>query len=93
MMNQRSVGQWLGICMATVYATLVVVMVRGLWHGLHVAVTLLLFVGLWIGFYFAGVWASTERRAELDMKFPTSSKELRRRKKEFYDWLASQGRR
>jgi hypothetical protein len=68
-------------------------MVRGLWHGLHIALTLLLFVGLWIGFYFAGVWASTERRAELERKFPISSKELRRRKKEFFDWLASQGRR
>jgi hypothetical protein len=93
MMNQKSVGQLFGICLATLYATLVTVMVRGLWRGLHITLTLLLFVGLWIAFYFAGVWASTERRAELDRKFPISSKELRKRKKEFYDWLASRGRR
>jgi hypothetical protein len=57
-------------------------MARGVWHGLHIALTLLLFISLWAGFYFAGVWASTERRAELN-------KELRRRKKALYDWLAS----
>jgi hypothetical protein len=93
MMNQKSLGQLSGICLATVSAALIVLMVRGLWHGLHIAPTLLLFVVLWIGFYFAGVWASTERRAELDRKFPISSKELRRRKRVFYDWLASRGRR
>jgi hypothetical protein len=43
--------------------------------------------------YCAGFWALVDRPAELDRKFPTSSKELRRRKKELYDWLDSLGRR
>ena len=33
-----------------------------------------------------------ERPSELDKQIPISSKELRRRKKTFYDWLNSQGR-
>jgi hypothetical protein len=68
-------------------------MIRNRWQGLPTALTLSLFIVLWMGFYVAGVWAFTERRAELDSKFPISSKELRRRKKEFYDWLGSRGRR
>jgi len=47
----------------------------------------------WIGFYLAVFWALVYRQAELNKKFPISSQELRRRKKEFYDWLAARGRR
>ncbi len=93
MIEKKNLGRFYGICLATIYATLITVTVCDVWHGLHVALTLVLFVSLWTGFYFAGVWASTERRAELNKKFPISSKELRRRKRQFYDWLASQGRR
>jgi hypothetical protein len=49
--------------------------------------TTLIFSGLFIGFYFAWRWVFFERLDELDKKFPVSSKELRRRKKEFYDSL------
>jgi hypothetical protein len=52
----------------------------------------LIFIALWIGFYFAGVWAVVDRLAELARKFPISSKELRRRTKAFYDQLSSKGR-
>jgi|ERR1051326_436344 hypothetical protein len=34
-----------------------------------------------------------DRPEEVRKRIPISSKELRRRKKEFYDWLDSQGRR
>jgi hypothetical protein len=44
-----------------------------------------------VSFYCVGVWVST--REELNKKFPTPSHELRRRRKDFYDWLDSQGRR
>jgi Flp pilus assembly protein protease CpaA len=64
-----------------------------IWTGLHTALTLFIFACLWTGFYFAGIWAATDRPAELDKKFPTSSRELQKRKKAFYDWLDSQGRR
>jgi hypothetical protein len=48
------------------YAALATIAIHGVWHGLHVALVFLLFISLWIGFYCAGVWAYTERRAELD---------------------------
>jgi len=89
MVEKKNIGRFYGVCLATIYATLITVMARGVWHGLHIALTLLLFISLWAGFYFAGVWASTERRAELNKILPISSKELRRRKKALYDWLAS----
>jgi hypothetical protein len=41
----------------------------------------------------AGFWTLVDRPTEPDRKFPTSSKELRRRKKGLYDWLDSLGRR
>jgi hypothetical protein len=34
-----------------------------------------------------------DRPEELDKRIPTSSNERRRRKKEFFDWLDTQGRR
>jgi hypothetical protein len=90
--NKKNIGRALGILLATIYAGLITAAVHT-WTGLHTAPTLLVFAGLWIGFYFAGIWAATDRPAELDKRFPISSKELRRRKKTFYDWLNSQGRR
>ena len=52
-----------------------------------------LIIGVFLfSFYVVGVWVSV-RKAELDKKIPTPSHELRRRRKEFYDWLDSQGRR
>jgi hypothetical protein len=49
--------------------------------------TILILSCLFIGFYFAWRWVFFERQDELNKKFPVSSKELRRRKKEFYDSL------
>jgi hypothetical protein len=45
-----------------------------------------------IAFYFVGVWV-VDRKAELNKKIATPSHELRRRRKEFYDWLSSPRRR
>ncbi len=53
----------------------------------------LIFICLFIGLYCAGFWALVDRPTEPDRKFPTSSKELRKRKKELYDRLDSFGRR
>ena len=50
------------------------------WHLL-----LLMFIGLCIAYYFVWNWVFYERPAELEKKLPITSKELRRRKKEFYD--------
>jgi hypothetical protein len=48
---------------------------------------LLIFVGFCVVFFFVWNWVFYERPAELDKKLPISSRELRRRKKEFYDSL------
>jgi hypothetical protein len=51
-----------------------------------------LIIGVFVvSFYFVGAWVSI--REELNKKIPTPSHELRRRKKDFYAWLDSQGRR
>ena len=91
MISKKNTGRAFGFFLATGFATLITNTVYA-WH-VPVVLTSLVFIGLWIGFYFAGVWALNERPAELAKKFPIASNELRRRKKEFYDWLASQGRR
>ncbi len=81
----------------------------GVWFSLGgVAVLWLALSGLWprigmwpsavilgsavIGFYFAGKWYF-ERPSELDKRIPISGEERRRREKEFFDSLASRGRR
>ena len=43
------------------------------------------------GFYLVVSWVMVDHAAEVKRKVPISSKELRRRTKRFYDWLASQG--
>jgi hypothetical protein len=72
---------------------LITFMVKQHWPELHIALILSIFVGLCVGFYFVGIWVIIERPAELNRKFPITGKEFRRRKKELYDWLASQSRR
>jgi hypothetical protein len=87
MIGKRNIGRFYGVLLATMYATLVTGIIYGLSRP-PLGWVFVLFVALWIGFYFAGVWAAVDRPAELNRKLPLSSKELRRRKKEFYDWLA-----
>jgi hypothetical protein len=48
---------------------------------------LLIFIGFCFAFYFVWNWFLYERPAELRKKLPTSSKELRKREKEFFDSL------
>ncbi len=93
MMNKNTTAQAYGIILATMFSILVTYVIYGAWPGLHISLILILFIGLWAGFYLAGIWAILYRPEELNRKFPLSGKELRRRKNEFYDWLSSQGRR
>jgi hypothetical protein len=93
MIGKKNIGRFYGVCLATIYATLTTGIAYSLWRELHIALVLLIFIALWIGFYFTGIWIAVNRPDELKRKSPISSKELRRRKQEFYDWLASQGRR
>ena len=81
-----------GVCLALVYVTLFASGVPALWRWIGFWPTAILLSILGVGLYFVGVWAAVDRPAELDKKIPVNSKELRRRRKQFYDWLTSMGR-
>ena len=91
MLNKKNYGRAFGVCLATIYASMIAGTVYETWPG-YAWLVWLIFICLFIGFYCAGFWALVDRQAELDRKFPISSKELRRRKKELYDWLDTLGR-
>jgi len=64
----------------------------GVDRNLSLAAMLAVYVGSVVVLSFA--WRlSFDRPEELQKRIPISSREHRRRKKEFYDWLDSQGRR
>lgn len=74
------IGLWVS---AMVPATLVTI--SGESFHLSPRAVLAVFMVSWVASYFALDWAMLERAAELKKKYPISSKELRRRTKEFYD--------
>lgn len=78
------VGLW--VC-ALGSATLVTGAMEGFTPHLRPGVVLSIFLLAWVASYFVGHWIMLERPAELRKKYPVSSKELRRRDKEFYDNL------
>jgi len=88
--GKDNIGRLSGVVLATTCATLVAVIAYGIWPELRAASLLLVWIGFWIAFYATGVWASIVRPAELAKKIPVSSKELRRRTKNFYDQLAGE---
>lgn len=92
MIGKKTGGILFGVFIATVFAPLVTLAIHD-WFSLPPLITAIALLVLWIGFYLAVSWAENERRSELDRKFPLPSKEHRKRKKEFFDWLSSQGRR
>ncbi len=59
---------------------------------LSVGIACLVLVVLSAVFYACWMWLFFWHPDEIRKRIPISSKELRRRKKAFYDWLASQGR-
>jgi hypothetical protein len=82
----QRVGAWL-------YALASAVLTIGAFGGLYpdfrhrsLLIVFVFFV-LWILFSFVWRWVFFERGPELDKKIPISSKELRKRKKEFFDDL------
>jgi hypothetical protein len=90
--DKKTIGRVWGVLFAIPFGSLVAITTRHVWPGLNISLILLLFVVLCVGFYFTGVWMMVDHPAELHRKFPISSKELRRRRKEFYDWVDSLGR-
>jgi ammonia channel protein AmtB len=88
MLGKKLMDQAYAVFLATTYAGLIT---GGVNRRISIRAEIIVFVVSWTMIYFAGLWI--RERAELNKKIPVSSKELHRRKKRFYDWLASQGRR
>lgn len=89
MISKKSIGSLLGACYAAVFGTIITVGIHSYWPHMGVGVLLLLSGVAFVASYFGGRWIAI--RNEENKKLPTSSKELRRRTKDFYDSLDSQG--
>ena len=84
MTNKRTAAQGFGVALATplaIGATAVAYKAQ-----LHVLLILMIFIVVWVGLFKSVVWTFMR-------KLPVTSAEHRRRNKNFYDWLRSQGRR
>jgi hypothetical protein len=91
MMKKDTAARAFGIVLATLFAVGSASLVYRLWHGKHIALIFPIFIGLWIAFFLAASWI-IHRPDELKRKLPISGAEHRRKNKQFYDWLRSQGR-
>jgi hypothetical protein len=86
MMNKNTTALAYGVVLATIFAVLVTYVVYGAWPRLHIPLTLMMFIGLWVAFFITGLWI-------FNRGFPIGGAEHRRRRREFYEWLRrSQGR-
>jgi hypothetical protein len=80
----QRMGNWTH---ALIYAFLVTLVFRQFFPNLRPSSSVLILIGFWVAFYFVWKWVFIERPAELNGRPPISGKELRRRKKEFFDSL------
>ena len=85
MMNKKTAAQGFGVALATPLAIGATAVAYKAWPQLHVSL-ILIFIGLWAGLFKTVVWVFTR-------ELPVTGAERRRRNKQFYDWLRSQGRR
>lgn len=92
MFREKYFGPIFGVCLSLLYGTTIVNGIWDVWPRIHTGPALLVITTLFLGLYFVG-FGIQARRAELKKKIATPGKELRKRRKRFYDWLDSQGRR
>jgi hypothetical protein len=85
MMNKKTAAQGFGIALATPFAIALAAVAYRAWPQLHVSLILMIFVALWAALFKAVFWGFTR-------ELPITGAERRRRNKQFYDWLRSQGR-
>jgi hypothetical protein len=80
----QRVGAWL---YALGSAALTIAVFGGLYPAFRPRSLLIVFLVLWILFSFVWRWVFFERGPELNKKIPVTSRELRRREKEYFDDL------
>jgi hypothetical protein len=90
MISKKSRGPLLGLFYAAIFGTFATIGIHDYFPEMSMRVFVLLLGAVFVALYFVGNWV--QGRMEQNKKLPTSSKELRRRKKQFYDWLDSQER-
>lgn len=91
MIGKKASAALTGALYSLFFGVLFSAFIFGSWPQLPILVKLLISGVLAFAFYFLGVWIFV--RNEQNKEIPTPSHELRRRKKAFYDWLDSRGRR
>jgi hypothetical protein len=84
MMSKKTAAQGFGITLATPLAIAIAAVAYKAWPQLHVSLILMIFVALWAALFKAVFWVFTR-------DLPITGAERRRRNKQFYDWLRSQG--
>jgi hypothetical protein len=89
MIGTRNTNRLFAVCFAVMYGFLIMGGIR--WTTRNIALLFFLSCIVFVVLYFVGAWIGA--RIERNKKIPTSSKELRRRRKTFYEWLDSQERR
>jgi hypothetical protein len=85
MMNKKTAAHGFGVALATPLAIGATAVAYKAWPQLHISL-ILIFIGLWAALFKTVVWVFTR-------ELPVTGAERRRRNKQFYDWLRSQGRR
>ena len=90
MIGKKSIARISGVLYAAVFGSLITFGIHAHWSSMSTALLIPLSAAVFVAFYFVGRWI--ELSSELNKKLPTSSKELRRRTKEFYDSLDSEER-
>lgn len=91
MIGKKNLDRIFAVFLAAVYGGLIMGGLSASWPRSNLTRYLLLSSVVCVALYFAGMWIRA--KIERNRKLPTSSKELRRRTREFYSWLDSHGRR
>jgi hypothetical protein len=92
MMNRDTAGGAFAVVVATFLAIGVTAIAYKTWPQSPVFLTVVIFIVVWANVFFATDWYFS-RPDELKLKLPITGAERRRRSREFYEWLRSQGRR
>jgi hypothetical protein len=90
MISEKNIVRLHGVLLA-IFAPPATLIIHGIWRNMPAWLIALTLIALLVVFYRLGILYGNQPAA-VRKRVPISSEELRRRRKRFYDWLASQGR-
>ena len=91
MIGRKAATHLTGVLYSVFFGSIFSVVALEIFPQAPVVVKCLIVCVFLFSFYVVGMWVSI--RNELNKKISTPSHELRKRSREFYNWLDSQGRR